>query len=157
MIVLGIDPALTVTGYGVIRAEGRSVQLVEAGVIRTSSEKPVARRLETIYRAVSRLIDDTKPEVMVLEKVYSHHAHPLTAFHLGQARGVICLACSLKGLAFAEYAATKVKKAMVGNGRASKLQVQRMVADTFKVAAPKYADVTDALALALTHSYLVRP
>lgn len=157
MIILGIDPALTVTGYGVVDARGGNVALIEAGVIRTSSKDPVPERLAKIYRAVSRLIDDTRAQAMVLEKVYSHHGHPLTAFHLGQARGVICLACGEKKLAFAEYAATKVKKAMVGNGRASKLQVQRMVADTFKVPAPKYADVTDALALALTHSFIARP
>jgi crossover junction endodeoxyribonuclease RuvC len=104
-----------------------------------------------------KLISDTKPDVMVLEKLYAHYRHPTTAYLLGQARGVICLACATKNIPLVEYAATRVKKAIVGRGLASKNQVQRMVANTLSLSSlPRYLDVTDALALAIAHSYMVR-
>jgi crossover junction endodeoxyribonuclease RuvC len=94
---------------------------------------------------------------MVLEKLYAHYRHPTTAYLLGQARGVICLACARENIALVEYAATRVKKAIVGYGLASKYQVQRMVANILNLnRLPKYTDVTDALALAIAHSYMLR-
>lgn len=158
MIILGVDPALTVTGYGVIEAKSNRVRLIEAGIIKTSAKESVPSRLNKIYCSVVNLIKDTKPDVLVLEKLYAHYKHPTTAFILGQARGVICLACAQEGVEFAEYAATRVKKAIVGAGLASKQQVQRMVAGILNLTSlPKYYDVTDALALALTHNHIVRP
>jgi len=133
MRILGIDPALTVTGYGVIDATANKVVLVEAGVIKTSCRQPMHLRLEKIHQAVSSLISDTKPEIMVLEKLYAHYRHPTTAFFLGQARGVICLACAQQGVMLVEYAATRVKKAITGRGLASKYQIQRMVSKTFSL------------------------
>ncbi|MFA5145298.1 MAG: crossover junction endodeoxyribonuclease RuvC [Candidatus Omnitrophota bacterium] len=157
MIILGVDPALTVTGYGVIGAENRNLRLLEAGIIKTASKEILPERLDKIYRAVVKLISDTAPDVMVLEKLYVHHRHPTTAYLLGQARGVICLACATKNIPLVEYAATRVKKAVVGRGLCSKAQVQRMVAGVLSLSAiPKYTDVTDALALAIAHSYISR-
>lgn len=157
MVILGIDPALTVTGYGVIESKNNSLSLVEAGIIKTSSHELLPRRLNRIYQAINKLILDTKPEVMVLEKLYAHYRHPTTAYLLGQARGVICLVCATKNIGLAEYAATRVKKAIVGRGLASKYQVQRMVASVLNIGSlPKYTDVTDALALAIAHSYIIR-
>jgi crossover junction endodeoxyribonuclease RuvC len=93
-----------------------------------------------------------------LEKIYAHYRHPTTSYILGQARGVICLAGAVKNIPLIEYAATRVKKAVVGQGLASKLQVQRMVAGVLQLNnLPKYMDVTDALALAIAHSYMMRP
>ncbi|KPK98967.1 MAG: hypothetical protein AMJ95_01545 [Omnitrophica WOR_2 bacterium SM23_72] len=156
MVILGIDPALTVTGYGVIQT-GAKVSLVEAGVIATSAKEKLAGRLNKIYRAISKLIIDTKPDVVVLEKLYAHYRHPTTAYLLGQARGVIVLACATQNVALVEYAATRVKKAIVGKGLASKHQVQRMVAATLQISrVPKYTDVTDALALAIAHNHIMR-
>ena len=133
------------------------IALLEAGVIKTSSRDPMASRLLRIYRAMHKLITDTSPQVMVLEKIYSHYGHPTTAFLLGQARGVICLAGAVNGLLVAEYAATRIKKAIVGNGLASKTQVQRMVMRELAIRVPPaYTDVTDALALALAHSAIAR-
>jgi crossover junction endodeoxyribonuclease RuvC len=101
------------------------------------------------------LISDTKPHVLVLEKLYAHYRHPTTAFLLGQARGVICLACAESKVALVEYPATRVKKAVVGQGLAKKYQVQQMVGDLLRIEKlPKYNDVTDALALAIAHSYI---
>ena len=157
MKILGVDPALSITGYGLIDVSVSGIVLLEAGVIKTASRDPMASRLLRIYRAMHKLITDTSPQVMVLEKVYVHYGHPTTAFLLGQARGVICLAGVANGLSVAEYAATRIKKAIVGNGRASKSQVQRMVMSELSIRVPPaYTDVTDALALALAHSAIAR-
>ncbi len=157
MRILGIDPALTITGYGLIETKNNKLALVEAGIISTSAKELVTRRLEKIHRGIIKLISDTSPDVLVLEKIYAHYRHPTTSYILGQARGVICLAAATKNIPLAEYAATRVKKAVVGKGLASKMQVQRMVVSLLGLTAlPKYIDVTDALALAIAHSYIVR-
>lgn len=157
MKILGVDPALTITGYGVITAENNKFSLVEAGIITTKPQDPTEIRLEKIFKALTRLIGDTKPDCLVLEKIYAHYRHPITSYILGQARGVICLASALNRLPLIEYAATRVKKAVVGKGLASKSQVQRMVAAVLGIETiPRYNDVTDALALAIAHSYIAR-
>lgn len=157
MIILGVDPALTITGYGVIEAKKRDLALLEAGIISTSSKDLTPKRLDKIYRAITKLIRDTKPDCLVLEKLYAHYRHPTTAFILGQARGVICLASATLNIPMFEYAATRVKKSIVGKGLASKSQVQNMVATTLRLnTLPKFTDVTDALALAIAHSYIMR-
>lgn len=155
MVILGVDPALSVTGYGVINSKQGLLSLLEAGVISTSAKTPVAQRLNKIHRAISKLIADTCPQVLVLEKLYAHYRHPTTAYLLGQARGVICLTAAQKDIPLVEYAATRIKKAVVGNGLASKFQVQRMVMSILKLnQLPKYTDITDALALAIGYSYM---
>ncbi|TRZ49167.1 crossover junction endodeoxyribonuclease RuvC [bacterium] len=157
MVILGIDPALSVTGYGVIDFTRNKFSLIEAGIIATSPKQQVSERLSKIHRMVRQLILDTKPDVLVLEKLYAHYRHPTTAYILGQARGVICLACALEKLPLVEYGATRVKKAVVGKGLASKYQVQRVVASLLGLKQlPKYTDVTDALALAITHSHTLK-
>ncbi len=157
MRILGIDPALTITGYGVIAFNKKGLSLLEAGVIRTNANETVTRRLNKIHGAVSALISDRGCDIMVLEKLYAHYRHPTTAYILGQARGVICLACAQSNIALVEYSATRVKKSVVGSGLASKYQVQRMVCDLLGLRnMPKYLDVTDALALAITHSHMVK-
>ena len=158
MIIVGIDPALAVSGYGVIRAHKATLALIEAGIIKTSVKEAVPARLDKIYRGVLKLISDTQADCLVLEQIYSHYKHPATACILGQARGVICLAAYTAKLPFFAYSATRVKKAIVGKGLASKAQVQRMVASLLGLnSLPKYNDVTDALALAIAHSYIIRP
>jgi crossover junction endodeoxyribonuclease RuvC len=157
MVILGIDPALSVTGYGVIDFTRNKFSLIEAGIIATSPKQEVSERLSKIHRMVRQLILDTLPDVLVLEKLYAHYRHPTTAYILGQARGVICLACALEKLPLVEYGATRVKKAVVGKGLASKYQVQRVVASLLGLKQlPKYTDVTDALALAIAHSHTLK-
>ncbi|MCX5710182.1 MAG: crossover junction endodeoxyribonuclease RuvC [Candidatus Omnitrophica bacterium] len=139
--------------YGVIDVDKKKIALIEAGIISTSSKDQTPKRLERINKGINKLIADTKPDCLVLEKIYAHYRHPATSYILGQARGVICLACAQAKIPLVEYAATRVKKAIVGNGLASKAQVQRMVANTLGIVTlPKYKDVTDALAMALAHS-----
>ena len=157
MIILGIDPALAVSGYGVIKVERSALSLIEAGIIKTSAKEPVCARLDLIYRGVVKLINDTRAECLVLEKIYSHYKHPVTACILGQARGVICLAAFRTGVPFFEYSATRIKKAIVGKGLASKTQVQQMVTHTLELkSSSPFLDVTDALALAIGHSYITK-
>jgi crossover junction endodeoxyribonuclease RuvC len=157
MIIAGIDPALTVSGYGVIQTTGTSLSLVEAGIIKTVAATATPQRLDKIYRGVIKLVEDTGADCLVLEKIYSHYKHPATACILGQARGVICLAAHTAKIPLFEYSATRIKKAIVGKGLASKAQVQRMVSHVLglKTQTP-YLDVTDALALAIAHSYIVK-
>jgi len=155
MRILGIDPALSITGYGLIDTKKDKLSLIEAGIVKTSSREALPQRLDKLYRAIEKLISDTKPDTMVLEKLYVHYRHPTTAYILGQARGVICLVCAERNLPLQEYAATRVRKAILGCGLASKYQIQRMVANLLNLNnLPKYTDVTDALALAIAHSYI---
>ena len=157
MIIVGIDPALAVSGYGVIQVHKSTLTLIEAGIIKTYAKEAVPLRLDRIYRGVLKLITDTGADCLVLEKIFSHYKHPATACILGQARGVICLAAFTAGVPFFEYSATRIKKAMVGKGLASKAQVQRMVMHTLGLQTlPAYMDVTDALALAIAHSYIIK-
>jgi len=157
MIVLGVDPALAISGYGVIQVDKSSLALIEAGIIKTSAKDPTPERLDKIYRGITKLISDTKADCLVLEKIYSHYKHPATACILGQARGVICLAAFTSKVPFFEYSATRIKKAIVGKGLASKSQVQRMVTHTLGLnTLPPFLDITDALALAIGHSYIVK-
>ncbi|MBU2221281.1 MAG: crossover junction endodeoxyribonuclease RuvC, partial [Candidatus Omnitrophica bacterium] len=133
------------------------ISLIKAGAVITSAREALPQRLDKIYGAVSDLISSAAMDVMVLEKIYVHYHHPTTAFLLGQARGIICLACAKGNIPLIEYSATRVKKAIVGKGSASKDQVQKMVLSMLNLKAlPKYADVTDALALAISYTNIIR-
>ena len=156
MRILGVDPGLQRTGYGLIESAGsENLKLVEAGVIRTSPSEGIAGRLAGIYKNLSDVIAEHKPEVLVLEKLYSHYKHPTTSILMGHARGIICLACGINNVRLVSYSATRIKKAVTGNGRAAKHQVQRMVKTLLGLnTAPKPADVSDALAMAISYAYI---
>ena len=149
-IILGVDPGLNITGYGIIAASGGKVRLIDAGTIRTISSAPLTPRLVELYEGIARVIESYHPEVMGLEKIYSHYRHPATAIIMGHARGVLCLAAGLKGIRVESLPASRVKKAVTGNGRASKIQVNGMVRRIFGIKEElKPVDVSDALAVAL--------
>lgn len=157
MKILGIDPGLYISGYGLIDWADKGIFLLEAGVVKTKKQDKTEVRLESIYKEMSGLIKKFKPETIALEKIYSHYRHPATSYALGQARGVICLICSQLGVPLFEYPSTHVKKAVVGRGRASKEQVQRMVQQLLNIKdIPKYFDITDALAVAITHGHTLK-
>ncbi|MBI3990609.1 MAG: crossover junction endodeoxyribonuclease RuvC [Candidatus Omnitrophica bacterium] len=156
MRILGIDPGLNITGYGIIDIRGRSCNLVEAGIIRSSSKEPLGSRLNKIHTGIKSIIDEFHPQVMVVEELYSHYLHPRTAILMGHVRGAVYLAANQAGLSVEGYSATRVKKAVVGNGYAGKERVKRMMQNLLNLKeVPVYSDVTDALALALTHFYAI--
>jgi len=156
MRVLGIDPGLQVTGYGLLAANGRKVRVVEAGVVRTDDREPLAERVRSLHEAVGAILEELRPDVVAVEELYSHYRHPVTAILMGHARGVIFLAAAQHGVRVVSYGATRIKKALTGQGRASKQQVQRMVQNTLGLrTVPQPADVADALAVALCHCNIV--
>jgi crossover junction endodeoxyribonuclease RuvC len=153
MRILGIDPGLGTTGYGII--ENRTFKLVEAGVIRTRPNTPIQDRIEKIFDEISAIIEEHKPSVLVLEKIYSHYKHPTTAILMGHARAVVCLACGKYNVRLVNYPSTRIKKAITGNGHASKRQVQRMVQGLLKLKRPpEPVDTSDALAMAISYCYI---
>lgn len=153
MIVLGVDPGLLITGYGVVGAGNTAPpRLLEAGVIRTKSKDNIAVRLGNIYKNLTEIIEEHKPGVLVLEKLYSHYKHPVTSILMGHARGIACLAAGMSGVKLISYPTTRIKKSVTGSGHASKLQVQGMIKDFLRLKKePKPFDVSDALACALTY------
>lgn len=150
MFVLGIDPGLSVTGYGLV--EGAHPPRAHlAGVIRTDTEHSVPRRLAELYRGVTEVIADTKPDVVALETVFTNR-NLQTAISVGRASGVALLAAAEAGLDVYEYVPTTIKSAVTGDGSANKEQVQQMVSRLLRLgASPKPADAADALAIALCH------
>lgn len=159
MRILGIDPGLNTTGYGVIDTSSGHVRLVEAGVVRggSSANSTLAQRVAEVYRGVVEVIETHAPVVMAIEELYSHYDRPKTAILMGHARGAIILAGQLAGLEVKHYAATQIKKSLTGSGRAPKTQMQQAIARELGLAAPpEPADVADALAIAVTHWHLSR-
>ncbi|KJJ84074.1 crossover junction endodeoxyribonuclease ruvC [Candidatus Omnitrophus magneticus] len=156
VIILGVDPGLLKTGYGVINAESRTkLKLIEAGVIRTSPSSGISARVTDIFNNLSDIIKEHHPSALVLEKIYSHYAHPATSILMGHARGVVCLAAGVNHIRLVNYAATRIKKAVTGNGRASKIQIQRTVKAILNLnTCPKYNDITDALSMAISLVYI---
>jgi crossover junction endodeoxyribonuclease RuvC len=153
--VVGIDPGLIVSGYGVLETAGSDVRLIEAGTIDSGNPRDaLPYRLRRLHESINGLLDDQLPEAMALETLFSHYEHPRTAILMGHARGVICLAAGLHNVPLHNYTAPQVKSALTGNGRASKEQMQSMVRKTFGlVETPKPPDVADAIAIALCHIY----
>ena len=152
MRVLGIDPGLQVTGYGLLSPRGVRASVVEAGVVRTDKSESLDQRVKRLHEAIAGIVGELAPEVIAVEDLYSHYRHPVTAILMGHARGVIFLAAAQAGVTVVSYGATHIKKALTGHGRASKEQVQHMVQSTLRLKTlPQPADVADALAVALCH------
>lgn len=158
MKIIGVDPGLKATGYGVIEINdtGR-IRPLEVGSIEPKARDPFGTKLLKIKRHLDDIIGRQAPDVVVLEKLYSHYKHPVTAAIMGHARGVICLACAEHGVKLVEESPKRVRKAVVGNGNASKEQTRRVIANVLKIDPAKLTlDASDALALALGHAYMSR-
>ena len=152
MRILGIDPGLNTTGYGVLDIIDRQPRLVEAGIVRGKSRGSITARVLEIHSGITEVIGSLQPEVMALEKLYTHYDRPTTAILMGHARGVICLAAAEASIPVEDYAATQVKKTLTGNGRAPKAQMQLAIQRELGLSAvPEPADVADALAIAFCH------
>ena len=153
--ILGIDPGLNITGYGVLEVAERGLRLCEAGVVRGKTKGSLVHRLLEIHTGVAEVIAALRPQVMGVEQLYSHYARPRTAILMGHARGMICLAAAQAGIPVVHYSATQIKKILTGNGRAGKPQMQRAIQRELALPTlPEPADVADALAVALCHYYL---
>jgi crossover junction endodeoxyribonuclease RuvC len=153
--ILGIDPGLNITGYGVLEVSPSGPKLREAGVVRGRSRKSLTDRLLEIHTGVAEVIAALQPTAMALEQLYAHYARPTTSILMGHARGVICLAAAQAGIPVVHYSATQIKKILTGNGRAPKQQVQNAIQTELALKQlPEPADVADALAVALCHYYL---
>lgn len=150
MRILGIDPALRTTGYGVIDAHPRGARLVEAGIVSPRTSGPLERRLCELHEGIGDVIAQTRPELVVIEELYTSYRNPATALLMAHARGVLCLAAAQAGVAVHTLGHARVKRALVGSGSARKEQVNAMVRHLLRLrTAPKPDDVSDALALAL--------
>jgi len=150
--VIGVDPGLNITGYGVLETTGARPVLCEAGVIRSRARDTLEQRLAEIHTGICDVLKAFHPSSMAVEQIYTHYKRPQTAILMGHARGVICLAAAIHKIPVHHYAATQVKKMLTGNGRAPKSQVQIAICHEFGLAAaPEPPDVADALAIAVCH------
>jgi crossover junction endodeoxyribonuclease RuvC len=152
MKILGLDPGLGTTGWGLIEAEGNRLVHIANGQLKTDSAAPLPRRLAHLGDQLEALLSDHRPTAAAVEEVFVN-MNPQSTLKLGQARGVVIMIAARAGVEVGEYAARLVKKAVVGNGNAEKVQVHAMVSRLLpgaKIAGP---DAADALAVAITHAH----
>jgi len=150
MRILGIDPGLQVCGYACLEAGGDKETLIEAGVIRIGTGSAIEQKLNRIAEDTQSLLDNFKPDVVAVEELYSHYAHPRTAILMGHARGVILQRCAQAAIEVRSFSATRIKKSITGNGRASKEQVQKTIQTILSLPQiPEPNDVADAIAAAM--------
>jgi crossover junction endodeoxyribonuclease RuvC len=149
--ILGIDPGLRVTGFGVLDRAGQTLRYVGSGVVRTSGIA-LPERLKVILDSLSEVIAEHAPDQVAVEKVFVN-VNPESTLLLGQARGAAICAAVSRGLPVAEYTALQVKQAVVGNGHAAKEQVQEMVRRLLTLPGDPSADAADALACAICHAH----
>ncbi|MEE8404953.1 MAG: crossover junction endodeoxyribonuclease RuvC [candidate division Zixibacteria bacterium] len=153
MRVLGIDPGLNLSGYGIIESSsGGDLNIIEAGIIRTNAKADMDKRLVEIGREFDSVLKQFKPDVMAIEELYSHVNHPRTSIIMGHARGLIIFKAAETGIRVVSYASTRIKKCLTGNGRATKEQMQKAVQTNMGLKSlPEPPDVADALAVAWCH------
>jgi crossover junction endodeoxyribonuclease RuvC len=148
--ILGVDPGLRVTGYGVIDCDRGRLRLVEGGVLQPRADLPLELRLAQLHAAMVEVVASTRPDCMVVEELWTSYKNPTTAVLMGHARGVIALAAGAHGVTLEHLAHSLVKRALAGSGAARKSQVSGVVVQLLGLnAVPEPADVSDALALAI--------
>ena len=155
MLIIGLDPSLSCTGWGIVAKSGNRLSHVANGQVRTDPAAALAERLVTLDRELSDVIARYQPDSGAVEEVFVN-ANPQSTLKLGQARGVCLLALARAGMPVAEYATRLVKKAIVGTGGAEKTQVQAMLKVLLPGVTLAGADAADALAVAITHAHLLR-
>lgn len=150
MRILGVDPGLRLTGYGLIDYTPMRPRLIDGGVIRLNAKASLADRLVELEAELDGLLAEHQPEIVAVEQLYSNYAHPRTAILMGHARGVILLVAQRRGLRVEQLAANRIKQSLTGHGHAKKGQMQRAIQSVFHLATiPEPPDVADALAVAL--------
>jgi crossover junction endodeoxyribonuclease RuvC len=151
MIILGIDPGLRTTGFGVIEKQGNRLRYIASGTIKTGSEGALPPRLKVILTGVSEIVATYQPACAAIEKVFVN-VNPQSTLLLGQARGAAICGLVSGSLSVAEYSPTQIKQAVTGTGKAAKEQVQQMVARLLKLPGLPGSDAADALGIAICHA-----
>jgi crossover junction endodeoxyribonuclease RuvC len=149
--IIGIDPGLRSTGWGVIEASGARIVFVASGAVRTNDSKPLAERLRELHVGLAAIINAHAPSEAAVEETFVNR-DPQSALKLGQARGIALAVPALAGLKVAEYAANLIKKTVSGSGHAEKAQIAMMVRTLLPASGAQGADAADALAAAITHA-----
>jgi len=151
MIIMGIDPGFAITGYGIVKYEGNRFTAIDYGAITTESSMELSKRLLLLYNGLVDIIDKFRPEAISIEELF-FNKNTKTALNVGHGRGVAVLAAAQSGIDVFEYTPLQVKQAVVGYGRAEKVQIQQMVKIILNLyEIPKPDDVADALAVAVCH------
>ncbi len=150
MIVLGIDPGLRTSGYGVIMLDRGIYKVIDAGTISVKAEQPMEHRLNAIYSDFNMLLDQHSIDIIAIEELYAHYNHPRTSVLMAHARGLFLLTAAQRDIKIQGFTATRVKKSLTGNGRATKEQMQLAITQQLGLkTVPQPADVADALAIAM--------
>lgn len=155
MLILGLDPSLSCTGWGIVARSGNRLTHIANGQVRTDPAQSLPERLVTLDRELTDVILAHRPDAAAVEEVFVNK-NPQSTLKLGQARGVVMLTAARAGLPVSEYATRLIKKAVVGTGGADKAQVQAMLKVLLPGAKVAGADAADALAVAITHAHLLR-
>jgi len=157
MRILGIDPGLITTGYGVVDIKSGGVKILEAGTIEPDIKAPFEQRLFKIHLHLTTILETYHPDMVVLEKLYSHYKHPSTSTILGHVRGVICLSVAQQKIELVEQSVKRIRKALTGNGNATKVQTQEFVKRVLNIKSAGFKlDASDALSLALGQAHMMR-
>lgn len=155
MRILGVDPGLRATGFGLVDIGSRGIKLIDAGSIEPNPKALFESRVAKVHELLAGIVLAHKPDVLVLEKLYAHYKHPTTACLLGHVRGVICLVAHQHQVELVEQPVKRIRLALVGNGNATKEQVQHFVKRLLHIEnATLTLDTSDALALALGHAHM---
>ena len=151
MIILGIDPGLTTTGFGILSTKNDETKIIDFGIIQPNRKDTLSNRLYSIYEDIEELIKTFSPNILSIEDIF-YGRNVKSAFYLGQARGVAMLCAAKHNMPVFEYSAKKVKQAITGNGNADKTQLQYMIKQIFKLKhLPEPLDASDAIGIALCH------
>lgn len=153
MRIIGIDPGLVATGYALVEYDGAQIKVIASGEIKPKKDAPLCERLGTLFDGLCAVCDAHRPDVMAIEKVYSHPKFPQTAVLLGHARGTAFVAAHRFGMKVVEIEASTAKKSISGSGRASKTQMLRMASHMAGGQTLSSEHAADALALALSYAY----
>jgi len=152
MLILGIDPGLQKTGWGLVDKQGNALKFVASGLIKTKASDPMAERLAHLHQEMADIIKNHNPDSAAIEETFVNR-NPASALKLGQARGVLLAVPALYGLGVAEYSANKIKKSVVGTGHAAKDQIAMMVRTLLPACGQISEDEADALAVAICHAH----
>lgn len=155
MLILGIDPGLQKTGWGLVESHGSALRFMGCGLIKTDAKAPLPNRLAVLHEGMADVIKEYTPEAAAMEETFVNK-NPASALKLGQARGALLAVPALYGLETAEYSANKVKKSIVGTGHAAKEQIGMMVKTLLPGCGQISEDEADALAVAITHAHYGR-